>query len=230
MRFYLLLLFLFSWLANAQELPPVLNFSPNDYNAGNQNWMVSQGEDENVYVANSLGLLEFNGTRWQLYPVPNQTIVRAVKAVGNKIFTGAYMEVGFWEKNQCGLLEYTSLLSKFPSKIQDGEQFWRIESVGNTIIFQSFEGIYLYEIDKEEIVSIGIPVERPISNLFRVGEAIYFLIPDSGIYSIKNGAAVLEVSAEILAGREIIKMFRQENSLQLVTRTGELYNLQEERL
>ena len=224
MRFNILFLLLFSWLAKAQELPPVLNFSPNDYHAGNQNWMVSRADNENVYVANSLGLLEYNGNRWELYPVPNNTIVRAVKAVENKIFTGAYMEVGYWEKNLCGLLEYYSLLSKFPNKIQDGEQFWRIEAVGNTVIFQSFEGVYLYDVGTDKVVEIKIPVEGPISNLFRVEDAIFFAVSGRGIFSINNGVAVLEIPSDILADREVIKMFRQDKTLHLVTRTGELYN------
>ena len=88
--------------------------------------MIAQGEDENLYFANTTGLLEYNGENWNLYPVPNKTIVRSIKVVEDRIYTGAYMEVGYWERDKYGLLKYTSLVSKFPGRISDGEQFWEI--------------------------------------------------------------------------------------------------------
>ena len=65
---FLSLLFLVSMLIEAQELPPVENFSPQLYGAENQNWSISQGDDIHIYVANNSGLLEFNGAKWKLYP------------------------------------------------------------------------------------------------------------------------------------------------------------------
>ncbi|HER41100.1 MAG TPA: hypothetical protein ENO10_07760, partial [Salinimicrobium catena] len=94
-RLILIFLLSFSGVTMGQELPPVINFDPIEYGAGNQNWMISQGEDKKIYVANGLGLLEYTGTSWNLYPVPNKTIVRSVKVVEDKIFTGAYMELGY---------------------------------------------------------------------------------------------------------------------------------------
>lgn len=226
----MLLLFLLSWVTQSQELPPVLNFSPNDYQAGNQNWMVSRADNGKVYVANSMGLLEFNGSRWDLYPVPNSTIVRAVKAVGGKIFTGAYMEAGYWVNNSSGLLEYRSLLSKFPDEIQDGEQFWRIEALGKTVVFQSFEGLYLYHLERDTIQQVETPPGGPISNLFKVGTEIYFLIPGQGIFNINNGVAILQISAEVLGGKEVVQIFGKDNDLQLVTRTGEIFSYNGESL
>jgi hypothetical protein len=37
------------------------------YGAGNQNWMISQDENY-VFFANNEGLLEYNGSNWELYP------------------------------------------------------------------------------------------------------------------------------------------------------------------
>ena len=63
-----------SFLVEAQELPPVKNFTPNVYGGENQNWAISQSEDNYIYVANNSGLLEYNGAKWQLYPLPNNSI------------------------------------------------------------------------------------------------------------------------------------------------------------
>jgi hypothetical protein len=50
--------------------------------------------------ANNDGLLEFNGSSWKLYPSPNETIIRSVKAVGERIYTDSYMEFGYWERKK----------------------------------------------------------------------------------------------------------------------------------
>ena len=99
MRLGLLIVFYFTILhlspISAQGLPPVTNYSPVDYQAENQNWSLSQSAERLVYAANNQGLLEYNGADWTLYPSPNETIMRSVKAVGDRIYTGCYMEFGY---------------------------------------------------------------------------------------------------------------------------------------
>jgi len=52
---------------NAQELPPIQYFSPSEYQAGNQNWMIAESADHRIFIANNKGLLEYNGAQWRLY-------------------------------------------------------------------------------------------------------------------------------------------------------------------
>jgi hypothetical protein len=77
--------------ADGQTLPPIRVFTPDEYGADNQNWQITQGSDKFIYVANNRGLLEFNGADWNLYPSPNNTIIRCVKAIE----TG-YIRVATW--------------------------------------------------------------------------------------------------------------------------------------
>ena len=58
---YRLLFFIFfiNVVSTAQELPPIKIFTAEDYNAQNQNWEISQSEDNLIYVANNGGLLEY---------------------------------------------------------------------------------------------------------------------------------------------------------------------------
>ena len=93
----------------SQELPPIEVFKPKDYGAEDQNWGISQGKDKSIYFANNKGLLMYNGARWKLYKSKNSSIVRSVKVIGEKIYTGSYMDFGFWEKNKFGTLEYSSI-------------------------------------------------------------------------------------------------------------------------
>lgn len=221
-RFCIVILLLIASRAGSQELPPVTNFDPIEYGAGNQNWMISQGEDDNMYIANDLGLLQFTGAAWNLYPVPNKSIVRSVKVVGEKIFTGAYMEVGFWTNNQRGGLDYTSLLSHFPEEVQDGEQFWHIENLGSTVALQSFEGIYLYDISKDTLSVLDTP-EGAVMNLFKVKNMLYFFIAEKGLFTIERGVSRQVIPDQLLGDLEVMQLLAHENGLQLVARSGKMF-------
>ena len=103
MKFFISILVFFIYCNNfSQELPPITFYTPTHYDAENQNWSISQAKNKNIFIANNKGLLEFNGAKWQLYPSPNGTIIRSVKVIEDKIFTGCYMEFGYWERNNLG--------------------------------------------------------------------------------------------------------------------------------
>ena len=142
--FYLLVVF--SFVGYAQQLPPIVKYPSSIYNAGNQNWMISQDKHQFLFFANNDGLLEFNGTNWNLYPSPNETITRSVKVVGDRIYTGCYMEFGYWVREANNKLKYTSLSDKIKAKIIDDEQFWNILNYEQWVIFQSLNQIYIYDI------------------------------------------------------------------------------------
>ena len=110
------ILFLFLNYSIAQILPPIVKFDPRTYGAGNQNWMISQHEDRTIFIANNDGLLEFNGSNWRLYKSPNESIMRSVKVIGNRIYSGCYMEFGYWTRQPNGKLLYTSLSKTVKNK------------------------------------------------------------------------------------------------------------------
>jgi hypothetical protein len=60
---------------------------------------------------------------WRLYPSPNETIVRSVKVIGDKVYSGSYMEFGYWHRQKMRV-KYSSLSKAIKSKLLDDEQFW----------------------------------------------------------------------------------------------------------
>ena len=109
---------LFCVFVNAQELPPLQNFQTKDYKAQNQNWAITQSKNKSIFIANNNGILEYNGAVWRLYNSPNETIIRSIKAIENKIFSGCYMDFGYWERDNFGELKYNSLTQKLNIKTQ----------------------------------------------------------------------------------------------------------------
>ncbi|MGO4913698.1 LuxR C-terminal-related transcriptional regulator [Leeuwenhoekiella sp. W20_SRS_FM14] len=124
-------------------LPPVTSYSSSDYDAASQNWGLSTDEDGTLYAANNEGLLRFDGQRWEVFTLPNKTIIRSVFCLGDRIYTGSYEEFGYWEKDDYGSLNYTSLSKLIKTKYAN-EEFWQISAWENTVIFRSFGNLYCY--------------------------------------------------------------------------------------
>lgn len=223
MRFLPLFLFiLFS--AFGQEMPPVTNYDATQYSGGNQNWMLSQGRDKHIFVANNSGLLEFDGQHWNLYTVPNGGAVRSILASGDKIYTGSVMDLGFWERNAVGKLEYHSLKDDIKKGILDGEQFWHISELEDYVVFQSHQRLYSYNKKSGEIVPII--TEKNISNLFRIGGKIYYQEAEKGLFVIENGKGELLIPNSKIQNKPIIGLFPfGEGEILAVTRYDGLYTI-----
>ena len=217
LKTFFYLFFLTSIGLGAQELPPVTNYAPRDYDAGNQNWMISQGADKNIFVANNSGLLQYDGEHWNLYQVPGETAVRSVLASGENIYIGAYMEFGYWKAREHGRLQYFSLKDSVASGLVDGEQFWDIKEIEDFVIFQSHQRLYSY--NKTTGLVTTIVTERNISNLFKVRDKIYYQVAENGLYVIENGVGREFVSNEKIKNKPIIGLFPYSNDKMLaVTR------------
>ena len=143
-RKFLLLIFVFIFgLAEAQEFTPVvIQFSKKDYNASNQNWSVGQDKDGVMYFGNNQGLLEFDGSKWQIHKMPGNKIVRSVLVQGNRIYVGSFEEFGYFEKDGKGQLSYTSLSVKLKKYPMQNDEIWTILNMDGTIIFQSFTSYF----------------------------------------------------------------------------------------
>ncbi|AUC76940.1 triple tyrosine motif-containing protein [Olleya sp. Bg11-27] len=207
----------------AQDLPPIQYFSPKQYQAENQNWEISQGNDRHIFVANSKGLLEFNGAEWMLYPSPNQTIIRSVKVVKDKIYTGSYMEFGYWSKTKVGALIYTSLSKKIKNKLFEDEQFWKIINLDNWVLFQSLNSIYVYNLNTDSFKVI--PSDAGIIEMFKVDNTIYYQDRAKGVLKLENGTPKLIDSVSSLKEKIIVGMYLLNNKLLIVTQNEGVFSL-----
>ncbi|MCF8321034.1 MAG: LuxR family transcriptional regulator [Flavobacterium sp.] len=206
-----------------QELPPIVKYNPTTYGAGNQNWMISQGKNDFIYFANNEGLLEYNGTTWSLYPSPNETIIRSVNVIDNKIYTGCYMEFGYWIRQSNGQLKYTSLSKSLKSKIQDDEQFWNILNYDQWVIFQSLNKIFIYD-TKSGKFNIIAP-KNGIVKSFRTSNAIYYQSPGEGLFEIENGKSKLISKNIVFQKGRIVSLFSTIEGLLIQTQSDGMYKL-----
>jgi len=221
--FIIFSLFILNIYCVGQELPPIIKYNSSTYNAGNQNWMISQDKNNFIYFANNEGLLQFNGSNWNLYKSPNETIIRSVTVIGNRIYTGCYMEFGYWTRKNNGQLQYTSLSSKIKSKILDDEQFWNIISYDQWVVFQSLDRIYIYD-TKKDTYRIIKPQHNVLKS-FKTSSSIYFQTNDYSLFEIENGTSKLISNNSILKGNKIVAIFSIDEGLLIHTQFNGFYKL-----
>ncbi|MFT6934083.1 MAG: AraC family chitin signaling transcriptional activator [Maribacter sp.] len=209
-----LFLLLISLSLSAQELPPIQNFSPLDYNGENQNWAITQGEDKHIFIANNHSLLEYDGVRWRKYYSPNNSIIRSVHANGDLILTGQYMEFGFWQRNGFGELAYTSISSQMEFPMVEDEEFWNIVTLGNWVLFQSLDRIYSYNIKSKQFK--WIEAKSIKAHIFKVNDAVYYQNQNKDIYLIKSGEPILAIDAASLQDRKVVGMYEEQGKLVLI--------------
>ena len=212
-----------NFLTLSQELPPIVKYPSSLYGAGNQNWMISEDTNHFIFFANNEGLLEYNGSNWTLYPTPNETIIRSVKVIDNKIYTGSYMEFGFWKRQANNQLKYFSLSNKIKKQILDDEQFWNILNYDQWVIFQSLSRIYIYD-TKNNSFKIIAP-QNGVLKSFRTQNAIYFQSINKGLFEIENGAMKLVSSHPILLKNKIVNVFSINEGLLIHTQFDGFYKL-----
>lgn len=202
-RVFVFLFILMPFTSNAQVksigLPLTNNFSRTTYKASTQNWDITQNRLGFVYFANNDGLLEFDGQHWNVYPVPNKSIVRSVRAIGDTIFVGAFEEFGFFSLNASGMLVYTSLVSLVPPKFRSFDEIWKIHITDQGFVFQSFKYLFIYD-------GSNIKVSSPngtYGHSYQIDKTFYYVDQPSGLYNFADGEQLLLINHPLLQSNEL---------------------------
>ena len=190
--------------------PYVMHYDGREYLTDNQNWSVDINEQGIVYIGNNKGLIEFDGSNWDLYSMPGDLVVRSVFAKNDSIiYTGAYEEFGYWKKNDKGKMYYHSLSDSIAENHFHNDEIWRIVQHDQKIYFQSFANIYIYDGKNIEILHPN----NTIVLLLKARNRLFVHMIRRGLYEIKNDSLVFVQGSGVLSDDEIKVMLPyQENS------------------
>ena len=115
------------------------------YQGASQNWAIRQDKFGTIYVANTEGLLRYDGDKWNLISFPSKKGINSMDtdSVGN-IYTCSDHDMGYFQKDSNGRYKYISLLNNFPDscKYDPGSHLVRV--FGNEVFFMGEEHLYIY--------------------------------------------------------------------------------------
>lgn len=207
------------FLLYTQSLPPIQSFPMEEYAAGNQNWMITQGSNHEIYIANNEGVLKFDAERWKLYP--SSSIVRSVAYFDGVLYSGSYMDFGYWTKQPSGDLTYQSLVEEHSIEIIEDEQFWNIYKIDDNLVFQSLNRILLFNTTSSDLKTIQ--PEKPILKSFVLKGRLYFQLEGDGIYQYGPDGIIYLFGKTEFRDTEVIELFSLSDGLRILTSSKGFY-------
>jgi len=120
-------------------------YSKQDYQGGDQNWGFAQDKKGILYIANNDGVLRYNGEKWEMLQVPGQHYAFYIAFDSqDRLYTGSYNELGFFEKDSSGRYQYNSLLKRLPDSQRHVKNITQVVVFNDTVLFKGPDHIYVY--------------------------------------------------------------------------------------
>ncbi|WP_041258432.1 hypothetical protein [Fibrella aestuarina] len=181
--------------------PDIINYTRQQYGAHKHNWSIAQSPRTRfMYLANSRGLLEYDGSTWRVYELPKKQRVRSVAVdETGRIFTGALGEFGYWAPGPSGELTYKSLAPLIRDPAFRNEEIWHVLVTPRGILFQSFAYMFRYWQGRVE----AIPTPGNVLFVRAVRNRLLVEVIDKGLYELRGKTFTLIPGSEFL-GRETV--------------------------
>ncbi|WP_109744364.1 triple tyrosine motif-containing protein [Arcicella aurantiaca] len=221
--FVVLFLVILSGYSQQIGLPEIRNYNRLNYKADPQNWDINQDKNGNIYFANNKGLVQFDGSTWRRYNLPNGSLIRAFKIdTSGKIFVGGINEFGYFKPNPKGIMTYFSLAKYLPpTMLKQIDIVWKVHIFQGEVFFQSFAKVYILKNNKLRIVS---PPSR-FQFSYQVNNRLYFQDHKMGLLEYRNGKMAVLPETKIFNNGEIwgIIAFPHTNKLLISTLNDGLF-------
>ena len=193
--------------------PFIQNYSSDVYNAGIQNREVAQSLDGRLYIANNLGLLEFDGLHWELYGLKYGTKVRSIYIQEKKIFVGSQNDFGYFEPNKQGALVYTSLADSLSQENRDFVETWKIYGNNEHIYFCTFSQIFVFDSSNLSNISSDYPLE--IS--FWIDHQLVVQQLNTGLTQIENQGLALIPNGQFFKNKRVSSIIPYDKEKWLIS-------------
>ena len=200
---------------------PITSYSRQTYRAGAENAQSIQSSCGWMYFANDRGLLEFDGTKWELFSM-NKKKMTTLCEVQDRIYAGGLHEFGYFEPNISGKLVYTSLSSSYD--VSQVENILFIFHINNKTYFCAKTCIYIYNGSHIDIVPIN-----SLDYATVIRDNLYFGCKD-GIYMVDNNTFKQLPNSNVL-GKHVIKgLFDYQDMLIVATKSSGLFTYEREKI
>ncbi len=203
-------------VVHAQEytyVPDITSFDKKHYGAGRQNWDISVDESDNIYIANTEGLLRYIHGQWVLNELPSGKSLKSVCVYENKIWCGGD-EIGFFDIDNRGNLSYNYLAGI------DGD-VWQIETKGENVFFQSNNYITIYNIKTKSLVQYTFP--KSISGLGKWRNQVWTISGDNGLGTLDFDGFKLVKPFPPGQNNEVRVLFEHNDKLYIVLLNGQVF-------
>ncbi len=194
----------------AEGTPFFRFYQPQEFNASRQSWSIVQDQRGIILVANSQGLLSFDGLDWQLIPTPNGGLVRSLAMdESGVVYYGGKNDFGYLSSDSLGHLQLKSLRGAIPADIDDFRDVWTIQASGERLYFHSYLHLFVLgsgkNLEQENRSVEVLKTERNIQSIYVLNDTCYFYEEETGMkYFIPGEAAKTVVDGASIKDATIV--------------------------
>lgn len=122
-------------------LPPVRYYAPTEYLGHPQVFTPLQANNGFLYLANAMGMLEFDGIRWRQHKAPVTFIYSLAEDAKGRIWIGGQNSAGYYQKTDDGGWSYESIIGLLPENVRDVGYAGPIVSLGDAVYMTTKHGV-----------------------------------------------------------------------------------------
>ncbi|MDX1419238.1 MAG: ATP-binding protein [Rubricoccaceae bacterium] len=233
-RVFILLGVLLPLSSAAQQLIPFEEGSPyhlehfesQDYGSHSQNWEVVEDERGLIYIANTHGILEYDGQGWRRILLPDEAdqAVRSLALTsGGIIFAGGGGEIGYLAPDEVGQLHYVSLLPWLLEDDHDFADVWTTHASDEGVFFQSFSRLIRWDGERMRVWRSDTRFHKA----FQVAGVLYVREEGVGLMRVEGDELKLVPGGESFAWESVYAVLPHSEGLLVGTRTQGFFVLSE---
>lgn len=224
--FFWSILVTFAQIIPEKGVPPLENFTPDQYQNKGKVWDIKTAPNGIVYMAADNGLLEYDGKNWRSFKGSNG-FTRSIFVVNDSlIYSGSDLDFGVWKKNKFQGFDYSSLYP-FQETVQEiSEEFWDVYHLGEAIVFVSSHNIYIFQ--NEQLVKTTAPSR--FTGSFQNNGTLYLADQKSGLFVLEDYSLKQVFGYPENIHFEIAGIYDNVNGLVIVTKNHGLYQFVSGRL
>lgn len=206
------LIFIFSFTSLAQivdqGLPFIRNITPSESGFKGNTFSITQDGRQIMYFGNFNGLLEYDGSSWNLIPVNGNPIL--AKDSHDNIFVGAFNQIYSLSHDSHGQLKLVALM--------DSVSFGQIISMfveGDNIIFTTHNNLYVFNQSLQRLFN-----DPSFVHVFKVGKHIMINSPDLGLVRFNFKKVEILPESNFFIQKEILGIIPINSGYLAITNDG----------
>jgi len=220
----------FSVAQNDKDLGryPLVNFHHRQYNGHSQSWSIVQDSRGMIYVANNVGVIEFDGAEWRHIDI-NDALARCLGVDANgRVWVGGQDEFGYLAADSSSSLTYHSLVNLLPEFHRKPGLIRQIYPTRNGVFFSTFQA--LYKLNTNLSVSVWQP-KNQFHRSYYVDDILFINERDYGLSFLRNDSLVRVPGCEIFGTKLVYTILPYNQQYLLIgTQSNGFYLLNKQAL
>ena len=166
--------------APERGLPLVRSFPPSEHGGRGQSFSIAEDRRGLLYVGNLKGLLEYDGVRWRLITLPNESAVFDVGlGADGRVYAAGWDELGVLVPDARGELSYSSLVDRLPKGLRPLGRVRAVHAVGAGVCFRTDTRLLLW--DGSTMRVVPAPAGGAFDGSFEAGDGELWVATRAGL-------------------------------------------------